>query len=241
MSTKKSLLLLMLIFLPSISDAGVFSWFNDKFEIGSFFQLRFDSQNSSTVTQRKILHIAVLKDSGWQENDIRSRLERLHSIYLQCGVELGFNVFSVSAEEKYQTLGYARDQSRGSLQYKIATHIPSQFRPLILYINKNIWSKTSSIAYANPATTQLSPSHPLSNTAFIPYDEYAMKSPADYTRYGQAPDYLVEAHELGHLFLGGSHDSERDGNFMSFSGTSNRILPDQCEEILKNIDLTKTH
>jgi len=190
-----------------------------------------------------VLTAGILEGSAWTQARVEERFLRIRKFYSQCGVELDRLDSKVipNPHHKYDDIEddmYPRDsmfvvtpfeKRMGEMIQGLGLHAPA-----ILFL-KNVWDlNTNQRICAAEARAfiveKIVPKiSPIAGMAIVSesYSPDATENVSCKPLFS-APDYLVDAHELGHLLLNdGGHST--DANNLMASGT---ILDDtQCAKI----------
>ena len=167
--------------------------------------------------------MVLLRNSGWSEEQIKLRLNRVAEIYSQCGIKVASaKLVTVDAPNGWIDVDYSIEQR----DLKIATMTPTTDKPILYYVRSN---KEGQTAYAWNQSKQRPP--PLTNTAWMTTE----LNTAEYKKW-RDPVYNEDAHELGHILGNCGHNTDGSKNFLAgdVALLNDKIQPKQCESMKKN-------
>ena len=185
------------------------------------------------------LNVVILSNSQWKVENIFKRLKLLRNIYQNCGLKIDpINIISLKVTDEFINLGFRNDTSSKGKQSQIVHALNKESKPFLIYVNKVFHEFDSNqkypIAFSHSSDDSQTPSgNPLANTAFIP-QYYENMSSEELINLGGQRDYLVEAHELGHILLEDGNHNNIYANLMgNYPGSE--ITLEQCNKIKKNL------
>ena len=181
------------------------------------------SSDPKKFTHEIKLTMVLLRNSGWDKEQIKQRLTRVADIYSQCGIKVASaKLVTVDAPNGWVDVDY-RVEKR---DLKIATMTPTTDKPILFYVRS---SREGQIAYAWNQSKDQPP--PLTNTAWLTSEINTAK----YKKW-RDPAYNTEAHELGHIFGDCGHNTDGSKNFLAgdVALLNDKIQPKQCESMKKH-------
>jgi hypothetical protein len=188
-------------------------------DIGKFYR------SDETFTHGFDLTLVLLRGSGWTKKTVVRRLQKLARIYAPYRIKIGVAKLVIAGSPN----GMIDFLRPGTGDIDIARRTPRTFRPIIYYIrsvpplNAYSWIEHSD----NEAVPDA-----IKNTAWI-----SLTADMELNKKIRPPDYLTEAHELGHILLDSlRHCQPGAANLMAadYKQVSGRLEPHQVERIKRH-------
>jgi hypothetical protein len=188
-------------------------------DTGKFYRV------GETFTHKFDLTLVLLRGSGWTKKAVVRRLQKLARIYAPYRIKIGL-VKLVTADSPNGMIDFLRP---GSGDIDIALKTPRTFKPIIYYIrsvppfNAYSWIEHSD----NEAVPDA-----IKNTAWI-----SLTADMALNKKIRPPDYLTEAHELGHILLDSlQHHQAGAANLMAadYKLVSGLLEPHQVARIKRH-------
>lgn len=189
----------------------------------------FYRNSKRSFSHRFDLTVVMFRESEWRKKVILKRLKRVADIYAQCGIRIGSLKF-VTAGAPGGMVDFGHPGGRDS---KIAQLVPATAKPIFFYFR----SIPQFNAYAWPEHTHNDEiPDAIKNTAW-----FSLSVAMPLNRKIRHPNYVSEAHELGHILLDSlDHAPEGVGNLMSerYDLVNDQLTEEQCRKI-KNHHLVR--
>ncbi|MCP5103905.1 MAG: hypothetical protein GY950_11025 [bacterium] len=183
---------------------------------------RFYRKNPQTFTHTFDLTLVMFRNTGWTKKVILKRLKKVTAIYARCGVKIGKIKF-VTAGAPENMIDFSRP---GNRDQKIAKRTPPTAKPILYYfrsipmLNAYAWAETTDNDEIPRA---------IKNTAW-----FSLSVTMDLNRKIRHPDYISEAHELGHILLDTlAHTPKGEKNLMAedHEHVNGQLTAEQCRKI----------
>jgi hypothetical protein len=183
---------------------------------------RFYKNFTGSFTHRFDLTVVMFRETDWRKKVVIKRLKKVADTYAQCGIRIGTLKFvTTGAPEGMVDFGRP-----GGRDKKIADLVPPTAKPIFFYFR----SIPQFNAYAWPEHTGNEDiPHAIKNTAW-----FSLSVTMPLNRKIRHPNYVSEAHELGHILLDTlDHTPEGLKNLMAerYDLVNDQLTEDQCRKL----------
>jgi hypothetical protein len=193
----------------------------------STLNLSSENDPSDKYTHEFSPSLVMFRNTGWNEDILKSSFSRVAEIYRQCGIRLGSaKLVMVNAPNSWLDLDGDRDT-------KIAAMTPEQTdRPILYFLRSEIGAGRTAYAYR----LGIEGYTPLLDTVWITNDI----NTASYKKL-RDPKYSPIAHELAHILGDRSHIEGDEKNILGNSPetVNDQITKEQCDAFKRHPSMRK--
>jgi hypothetical protein len=184
---------------------------------------RFYTNTHPSFTHHFDLTVVIFRDTDWRKKVVLKRLKKVADTYAQCGIRIGRLTF-VTAGAPGGMVDFGRPGGRDK---SIALRLPPTVQKPVFFYFRSIPQYN---AYAWPEHTDNDDvPDALKNTAW-----FSLSVAMPLNRKIRHPNYVSEAHELGHILLDSLDHPQANGkNLMGerYDLVNDQLTAEQCRKI----------
>lgn len=190
-----------------------------------FGQTRIENLDVKIYTHEFDLSLVIFRDTGWTKKEVLTRMQRVAEIYTQCNIQLkSIKLVVTNAPRGWIDIDTDPKGENRDIRMAAVTPDISTLKPIIYFI-RSIADESTGLAQIDDG--RLPPSHPLTNTIWMPHEvtteEYKNRRDSRYSPI---------AHEVAHILCRCGHIPGDEDNILSqyYDAANAQITPEQCEQ-----------
>jgi hypothetical protein len=204
--------------------------------------------DGAALARKVDLHLVMLKESGWSQDQIKQHVKDAAKVFSQCGLRLGkVDLRVVPGPNGLTDFEIGVVSTAPNSLRALAQKFQQLPRPLAFFVHDFYYPDFKADGSGTPFSLADFPDSPdtprppeVQNTVWMPV---SVNAPDYYESHCKSTSYAVFAHELTHLLTGeGMHNNDDDPNILSLcilGKRNNVITPKQCSEIQSSSLLSK--
>lgn len=180
--------------------------------------------------------VVIVKDSGWEKNEVIERIKKTAQIYKQCGVSTSkVKIVEFDGSDSLKEIDQEGTGPFGYLR-RVMYATSDLPKPQLFYVKKNLFRVLGIKVDISNSNWGDDVSSIKRGTAFLSHSVTEPSYLQIINNWGGT--YHPDAHELCHIACHTDHDYQHPGGLMSFDQLTSYMNPELCQK-LRNGPYTK--